>query len=995
MNSFKKCITFTLSIIFITLFSVPFCMAEAQTEWEARTNTPDLRIGVISDSHITPYNTEAPWFKSALTAFTKIGANKLDGLALAGDIVYFDNTTISDAPYDTVYTHINTIMPNKPVVFAMGNHEFPQNDKSAAKSAEAIAFFEEKTSQPINYHTTINNFHFITSGAKDYNGEILSENEQWLMQEIDKAIASDNLKPVFLMLHHPIAKTVFNESNTKYSEEFLAFLKARPQVINIVAHEHVAAQLPQCIWQDGFTVYQSPLCANGNVSLFGTADQERDMNVHTASMIEVENNVVKIFKLDLSTNNYIGEPWVIDIPSIVNSLADSDSSNDKLYWNYSADKSENTNVPYYPAGASVSADVSDNTVVLTYSSNAKNEATGILQDGFIRGYKIELKAGSTIAYSNTFQSDFYKAQQAETQSRTITGLGYDVDYTATVYPMSPFGIFGEGISTTFTTEPENLPDGAVRYEFEDYISSSFVINNTSASKRKLVGSKTTMQNPSFSFNIELENAGYYDLTYALGHNTEDWVSLINLKVDNNFIGDNDKKTSYIKDISQNGTYAWSYMPMRLYETKGVYLSSGKHIVTFEVNLVKNDPTVYKFFADYIQFTPNTDIKTVKKGEKTRFEFEDYSNRDIVKNLSYASKEAIVCNNYGNNKPTIGGKFVVNKSGYYSVEYLAGHVPTAQIEYLSSVAICIDGKQIGTNDTSFTENLLNTYTHWKTAPMSRYKADPIWLEEGEHTFSVEVAKVIYDNKYKYQLDYMEFSSVNYPPELRLEAEKFANINIRSNILNASNNQLVGHDYGTEKPTIKGSFEILESGYYDFTYIVGHLPADQTPYISTVTFFIDEMQVGVNDLNYIENLSSKKSYYWDTAPMSRYVTERIWLDKKTYTLNIDVSQTTYDNKYKYQVDYVELTPSDNFTTYKNNTFSAGIWLPKKYTGTAIIALYSGNKLVGTKIADLTDEMYVSGVLENVENVTSAKLFIWKTDLNECSPLIDSRELTITTE
>ena len=1013
-----------MSVLLIILCGVPLCMAETDVTWEARTNAPALRVGLIGDSHITPYDTKAVWFEAALNAFSQIGANKLDGLALSGDNVYFDNTTLSDGPYDVMYNHINKIIPSKQIVYTMGNHEFPQNDKSEAMSAAAIDFFEEKTGQTLNYHTIISGFHFITSGAKDYNGALLKENEEWLMQEIDNAIGADSKnstytevggvksysfengiipdseKPVFIMLHHPIAKTVFNQTNTKYSEEFLTFLKERPQVINIVAHEHVAPHLPQNIWQDGFTVYHSPLCSNGNISVFNlTKDSEENYYdvAHFASMIEVENNIVKIFKLDLSSKKYIGEPWEIDIPSIVTSLTDDNTTNDKQYFNYSSDKSENTNTPYYPNSASVSAEVNGNSVNVIYSTNAKNEATGKLQDGFVRGYKLELSTASGKVYSSTFQHDFYMETPSKTQTRKITGLGYDVDYTATVYPMSPFGIYGEGISTTFTTEKEQLPDGAVRYEFEDYISSSFVINNISASERKLVGSKTTMQNPSFSFDINLENAGFYDISYALGHNTADWVSLINIKVDNKVIGNNDISTAYIKDISQNETYAWSYMPMRLYEKKAEYFSSGKHTVTFEVNLVKNDPTVYKFFADYIQFTPNTDIKTVKKGEKTRFEFEEYANKHIIENLSYASGNKIVAQINGNSKATVTGNFVVNKSGYYDLEYVVGHVPTSNLQWVSAVTITIDDKTVGVNDLNFKEDLRSTYTYWKnSAPMSKYVSEGIYLEEGKHHFDVNIAITSGDSQYKYQLDYMEFSSTDYPKSIRLEAENYANMNIRTSdtkgnpLTNAGNSKVVGHDYGTEKPTINGSFEILESGYYDFTYVAGHLPAGQTPYISTVTFYIDNAPVGINDLNFIENISAIHTDYWSTAPMSRYVTEKIWLESGPHTFNIDVSKTTYDSKYKYQVDYMELNPSDSFAVLSDNTFKSGTWLAKPYTGNAIIALYSGNKLVDISVTPVENTMCIKGDFKDISNVTEVKLFVWSSDILECYPLTDIRNL-----
>ncbi|MBQ7792714.1 MAG: metallophosphoesterase, partial [Clostridia bacterium] len=334
MQSMKKLLSVCLAVaMLISAFSIPTVGA-----WEAQSNKADLRFGVINDSHVTAAGSGVSNITNALTTLKTLGGNDMDGLAFVGDVIYYPSASSDPTdtkPYDLVYGAVETAGFTKDdiIAYAMGNHEFPQSNVDVDVSNTAINTFETYTGFNMNHHEVVNGFHFIAGGAKDYNGQATAETQEWLMAEIDAAIAEnstnavdgafpdgvipDSEQPVFLLLHHPIDGTIFNVGGDKYTDEFVEFLKNRPQVVNITAHWHVPGNLPQTIWQDGFTSYQSPLIGGGYLEELGATSSGNITYSSQGSMFEVTDGVVSIYRLDYTKGEFIDDPWVIDIPAIV------------------------------------------------------------------------------------------------------------------------------------------------------------------------------------------------------------------------------------------------------------------------------------------------------------------------------------------------------------------------------------------------------------------------------------------------------------------------------------------------------------------------------------------------------------------------------------------------------------------------------------------------------------------------------------------------------
>ena len=338
MNKMKRIISSLLSAAVI-MASISFStVAQAADSWETRTNDVDLRVAVIADTHVTAQSNGAA-FRNVVEALKTVCGDQLDAVAMNGDIVLQSSKTANyTAHYDTVYSILNAygigqqaegLENNVPVIYAMGNHEFPQNNNDRTTCDESIAIFNEKTGQQLNHHAEYNGYHFIASGGTTYNlcdntsnvSGTLNTDEEWIMAEVDKALAADATKPVFLMLHHPINGTAGNYSDKRYTSEFINFLAERPRVIQLTAHMHLAAQLPKTMWQGGFTSLQVP-AGDGS-------------GLNQASFIEISGSEVKIYKIDITKKEYIGDPWVID------------TSKGAEGFLYTAAARENTNAPTY------------------------------------------------------------------------------------------------------------------------------------------------------------------------------------------------------------------------------------------------------------------------------------------------------------------------------------------------------------------------------------------------------------------------------------------------------------------------------------------------------------------------------------------------------------------------------------------------------------------------------------------------------------------------
>ncbi len=1041
----KKFLTalLTAAMLFGTLLPVTF----AADSWVENPDISgaDLKFGMIGDSHVTSDSSILSWFQESLTAQKTIGGGTLDALALTGDVIYQNKSDeVITNRYDSVMTSLDNAGYGSdegevPLVFAMGNHEFPQNGSlSAEKVQESKDLFVTKTGQSLNYQTTIKGYHFIAAAPENYNLTYSSETETWLKEKIDAAISEDSNKPVFVLLHGPIQGTVFNSSTKRYSDEFLAYLKTKPQIVNLTAHWHVPAQLPQTIWQDGFTVFHTPLTGGGYLEELNCTSTGNISSVHQSSMIAVKDNVVKIYKLDLVTKEIIGDPWVIDIPSIVSDMTDEDSNNDTDHYLYSADKRQNSAVPEFPAGAEITATPVGNGITVTYPNNATNLESGSQQDGFVRAYKVEVtnESGSVLA-TQTYQADFYlpESSRATSYTRTIGGLGYGATFNVNVYPMSPLGVFGTPLSATCTTEENSIPANAIRYEFEDYYPiTSIIKTSTLASNGKLVssnqggtiGNNTTVArttDASCTFEINLPVGGEYNLEYTLGDQCgNEYVSAVTLLIDDEIIGKND--SSYAEDISVGKTYPWSYIPMRIYRKNNVTLSEGTHTVKLQVDAPVPTSQPNLFCADYLQFTPKT--ASISQDKVTTLEFEDYADDfvDVTPNVKTGTSQTsgsgyIHFDTAIRTDPvTLDIPVSVDAEGSYNFKYVASGNSFSVTElYLDDAETPFWTKE-GNNGVALeSEKINNKWTYFDQTWHQAYQYDfSATLSSGEHTIHLKLLTRPAENSQRDVCICMDYLKIIPPEMLAIKKDAATRIEFEDYQKNFS---ILQNDGSTHTPNISSTTRCSNGKYLGIDSTDNLAANDYETFIIPITV----EQADNYDIEYVINdnfssydiflnsinglcLSNNVTTYADTEKDSdgkyTYFNSKwapatfhngtVFLPAGDHNLIFQIKKRSSSADYALYLDYLEFSPADSFAI-TDGTATAKATMAEAVTGKAILALYNDKELVSTGFTDVADATVVTAYasVPASATITHAKLFVWS-DLENCIPQTAAKSFTV---
>ncbi len=936
MRGMKKLISVCVALATVL---ASFAFVLPASAWEENPESVDIRFGIVNDTHITNAGNAVDKLQSAVSALKSVGCS--DGLALVGDVIYYNsaNSDPTDTkPYDYVYNAINAAgyAREEIIAYAMGNHEFPQANIDADVSATSINTFENYTGFDMNHHTVKNGFHFIAGGAINYNGTYSAETQDWLMTEIDKAIAEDatndvdgafadgvipnSPKPVFLLLHHPIDGTIFNVTGDKFTDEFVAFLKNRPQVINVTAHWHISAALPQTIWQDGFTQYQGAMIGGGFLEEY-EATSTGNINAYSqGAYIDVLDNVVKIHKMDYTNGCEIGEPWVIDVPAIVADRTDSDSTNDNDNYLYTeAKRAQVTSSAAFPEGAEITAETTGTAVTVTYPNNAvMTSYDEIQQDNFVRGYKVELVNNQTgkASTSALYMTDFYKAEadRAESFTRTIGGLAYGTEYTVNVYPQTPLGAFGAPLSATITTEAEKISDSAIRYEFEDYFPISGVIKSSDlASDGKIVSSHqsgeyitnyTTVprneENPvvTVTIPVALPYAGDYNVRYAASYHTNSaFVSYMDFYVDDALIGTNDG--SFDMDLSINNTYPWQYTPLKRYKKTVPELTAGVHTVKVDIHLPTTTAQAqpFLFCLDYIEFEPLALI--AGPGKTAKAEFEDY-----IADVSFEQTDGTTyvprtiqsegCSGgayaFFDSTDGIGAEYVdiripvnVEEDGVYNMEYVINNGTTHPNIY-------VDDKANGAVNTSRTTATIDTksdtlFPYFESSWASALRADTtVTLTKGTHVLIVEIPQRSSTKDIAQYLDYIKLSN----DTLTVDPEETTQIDFSDYMDNFSPKATVWeHDSaesgvlayagGGAETTFTMPFVAKETGKYSFTHTGAY-----SPNLSDIYVYIDS-----TDSEPIYVINAENETYKDLSENGEvYQNKNGWL-KKEYSFTSKIS------------------------------------------------------------------------------------------------------------
>lgn len=454
------------------------------------------RLGVISDSHLDPVVADtkltAKNMKLALETMQTLG---VDALAMNGDMVYAPSGSVPSDLYETLKRLIDengtftlagsmnadavtfeadATEGKKPIIYSMGNHEFPLSATSDALVSASKELFTQESGRAPGHVMKLGGYTFIVGEPADYLLDYKAA-EEFVTEQIKAAVAEDPTKPIFYLQHEAVHGTVI-ESPTYVSDKesdntmaFKEFLQTQPNVIVLSGHSHAIIEDPRSIWQDGFTAIATSQVGGGSVS--GGSQKYSIGKANTGSqaimidLTEVQNATnVSVYRLNLLTGKVIGTPIEFTI-----------DGNKNETFKFTNDR--------YSAGVSVANFSEDATIDITNSSRqtykfkfyttqasvAEGADAEWLQDDYVHAYRVVLKNTDREVIEQNFKvfGDIYEEESSHAANYTVTlpnALNLATNYELSVYALTPFtadlsvsNLESKGIrpvTHTFTTDAD-------------------------------------------------------------------------------------------------------------------------------------------------------------------------------------------------------------------------------------------------------------------------------------------------------------------------------------------------------------------------------------------------------------------------------------------------------------------------------------------------------------------------------------------------------------
>lgn len=406
--------------------------------------------------------------RAALKAYYQM-APDLDAICIAGDL--------TDNGWDDEYKGILEIVeasitennPDTKLIATMGNHEFYRNYWGYPVGANGEwkgyhAKFEQYTKNSYVSDNVIGGIHVLGFSPND-ELDNFEPREEWLMDHIKAAAEEDPTKPIVLIAHKAIEGTVvgstpatqlwqdpqtFKEELVRagncadWSDTFLKFLENYPQVIYFSGHTHHLISDPLSIHQDSITSLQCGTLG----STTGYRDTSGFYERYGRSMgylftMDAE-NVVRIYKINFTDGTFYGDPYVLDIPKIVEDKDANFAYTDKRY--------ETSLSPVFAEGASLEVKREGANVTIKWPEAALAEGDTTSEFVFmykIRFFNYEKNAyvpntirGETCDYYphyTTYYSDLVGDVFEESYSFLKEGTKYRIEVTA----VTPFDVESE------------------------------------------------------------------------------------------------------------------------------------------------------------------------------------------------------------------------------------------------------------------------------------------------------------------------------------------------------------------------------------------------------------------------------------------------------------------------------------------------------------------------------------------------------------------------
>ena len=418
-----------------------------ESDWDqASREGVKARFFVGSDTHIGRGGAQAK-LANALDAFYQVDP-QADGVLLVGDLT--DNG--AEAQYDTLMSTINASDLADKVVLSMGNHDHYSGgtsttrfeSKTGQKASEVLTFGDDKES-PVT----------VVKLNPSIGGSNYTNDYAMLKEALEEANEADSTAPVIVIGHHGVKNTAYvtNEWNGNYGEgtdkDMVALMEQYPQVIHISGHSHSTLEDARSIYQDdGFTAIQDSTIGayfenesgkvdpvTGNAS---TYPEDKEYASQALRIDVMENNTVKIYRMDLTEGAYMyeDEPWTF--------------SSDNLPY---TSQRRSTGAPTFAADAEVTvSDVTGDSMVVNFPAAAEASHENV---DMVHEYQITLTDEQGKETVRKVFADYYKEPRKADWSVKVADLDSETTYTISVKAVTSFGAESQTI-----TAKESVTTGA-------------------------------------------------------------------------------------------------------------------------------------------------------------------------------------------------------------------------------------------------------------------------------------------------------------------------------------------------------------------------------------------------------------------------------------------------------------------------------------------------------------------------------------------------------
>lgn len=426
----------------------------------------DLSFALLSDLHMTHRGEGLQKLHQHFALYAR-AVPKLDAHVFAGDIIYQHDLSgggsydkVESSPYEYLRIVREKYAKDLPLVYAIGNHEFPQHNWEEDISRRAREMFTSH-GYPLREHKVIRGYHFITIPIQSYKEDVLPEDEVWAEHEIRSALRTSGDLPVFVVYHVPIDGTVGGANARRFSEKFRRFLLSSRRIINLCGHLHTAVEQPTTIWQraGGATVFHAPMSATGYVSIAGCDNGHLyDTSLYNSRsvFVEVKGRRILFHKINNITECEIGKPWVVDL--------DGEQF-------YTDGRRRRAKTPAFEKDAAVLAARQTAGGVFFRFPKALCEETEGNDDSAVPVYRFDFirKGEKTPAKTVTHHADIVESYPGTHFEDTVPVTLDPGSYTVLISPVSFFGKTGRPIRVKIKMgEPIPVPYNAVSRGFDDY-----------------------------------------------------------------------------------------------------------------------------------------------------------------------------------------------------------------------------------------------------------------------------------------------------------------------------------------------------------------------------------------------------------------------------------------------------------------------------------------------------------------------------------------------